>query len=149
MSDTTDYAAAFASVNDNVRQFNELAQTMCELYEKKNADYGDSFNISLDKYGIIAALTRMSDKFNRVENIILNKDDDGNPVFNNVKVQDEKVEDTLIDLANYAMMTVLWIKKNNKIKNALLDKLSVEYTPEDGTKYDCGNGVVSSASIDV
>lgn len=140
MSDTTDYAAAFAEVNDNVKQFNELAQTMCELYEKKNADYGDSFNISLDKYGIIAALTRMSDKFNRIENLILNQ---------NKKVEDEKVEDTLIDLANYAMMTVLWIKKNNKIKNALLDKLSVEYTPEDGTKYDCGNGVVSSASINV
>lgn len=140
MSDTTDYAAAFAEVNDNVKQFNELAQTMCELYEKKNADYGDSFNISLDKYGIIAALTRMSDKFNRIENLILNQ---------NKKVEDEKVEDTLIDLANYAMMTVLWIKKNNKIKNALLDKLSVEYTPEDGTKYDCGNGVVSSANIDV
>lgn len=140
MSDTTDYAAAFIEVNDNVKQFNELAQTMCELYEKKNADYGDSFNISLDKYGIIAALTRMSDKFNRIENLILNQ---------NKKVEDEKVEDTLIDLANYAMMTVLWIKKNNKIKNALLDKLSVEYTPEDGTKYDCGNGVVSSASIDV
>lgn len=130
MSNTTDYAAAFAEVNDNVKQFNELAQTMCELYEKKNADYGDSFNISLDKYGIIAALTRISDKFNRIENLILNQ---------NKKVEDEKVEDTLIDLANYAMMTVLWIKKNNKIKNALLDKLSVEYTPEDGTKYDCGN----------
>ena len=140
MSDTTDYAAAFAEVNGNVKQFNELAQSMCELYEKKNADYGDSFNISLDKYGIIAALTRISDKFNRIENLILNQ---------NKKVEDEKVEDTLIDLANYAMMTVLWIKKNNKIKNALLDKLSVEYTPEDGTKYDCGNGVVSSASIDV
>lgn len=140
MSDTTDYAAAFAEVNDNVKQFNELAQTMCELYEKKNADYGDSFNISLDKYGIIAALTRMSDKFNRIENLILNQ---------NKKVEDEKVEDTLIDLANYAMMTVLWIKKNNKIKNALLDKLSAEYTPEDGTKYDCGDGVVSSASINV
>lgn len=130
MSDTTDYAAAFAEVNGNVKQFNELAQTMCELYEKKNADYGDSFNISLDKYGIIAALTRISDKFNRIENLILNQ---------NKKVEDEKVEDTLIDLANYAMMTVLWIKKNNKIKNALLDKLSAEYTPEDGTKYDCGN----------
>lgn len=140
MSDTTDYAAAFAEVNGNVKQFNELAQTMCELYEKKNADYGDSFNISLDKYGIIAALTRISDKFNRIENLILNQ---------NKKVEDEKIEDTLIDLANYAMMTVLWIKKNNKIKNALLDKLSVEYTPEDGTKYDCGNGGVSSASIDV
>ena len=130
MSNTTDYAAAFAEVNENVKQFNELAQIMCELYEKKNADYGDSFNISLDKYGIIAALTRISDKFNRIENLTLNQ---------NKKVEDEKVEDTLIDLANYAMMTVLWIKKNNKIKNALLDKLSVEYTPEDGTKYDCGN----------
>lgn len=147
MSNTTDYAAAFTKVNDNVKQFNELAQKMCELYEKKNADYGDSFNISLNKYGIIAALTRISDKFNRVENIILNKDDDKNPVFNNVKVRDEKIEDTLIDLANYAMMTVLWM--NSKIDNALLDRLSVEYTPEDGTKYDCGNGVVSSASIEV
>lgn len=140
MSDTTDYAAAFAEVNDNVKQFNELAQIMCELYEKKNADYGDSFNISLDKYGIIAALTRMSDKFNRIENLILNQ---------NKKVEDEKVEDTLIDLANYAMMTVLWMKNNSKIDNVLMNKLSAEYTPEDGTKYDCGNGVVSSASINV
>ena len=130
MSNTTDYAAAFAEVNGNVKQFNELAQTMCELYEKKNADYGDSFNISLDKYGIIAALTRISDKFNRIENLILNQ---------NKKVEDEKVEDTLIDLASYAMMTVLWMKNNSKIDNVLMNKLSVEYTPEDGTKYDCGN----------
>lgn len=107
MSNTTDYAAAFAEVNENVSRFNELAQTMCELYEKKNADYGDSFNISLDKYGIIAALTRISDKFNRIENLILNQ---------NKKVEDEKVEDTLIDLANYAMMTVLWIKRIIKLR---------------------------------
>lgn len=110
MSNTTDYTAAFTEINENVKQFNELAQSMCELYEKKNADYGDSFNISLDKYGIIAALTRMSDKFNRVENLILNKDDNGNIVFSDIKVKDEKLEDTLIDLANYAMMTVLWMK---------------------------------------
>lgn len=126
MSNTTDYAAAFVEINDNVKQFNELAQSMCELYEKKNSDYGDSFNISLDKYGIIAALTRMSDKFNRVENIILNKDNDGNPVFNNIKVRDEKLEDTLVDLANYAMMTVLWMKNNSKINHVLMNKLSAD-----------------------
>lgn len=103
MSNTTDYAASFVEVNDNVKQFNELAQSMCELYEKKNSDYGDSFNISLDKYGIIAALTRMSDKFNRIETLILKRQTQ--------KVEDEKIEDTLIDLANYAMMTVLWMKK--------------------------------------
>lgn len=137
MSNTTDYAAAFTEINKNVKNFNELAQKMCELYEKKNADYGDSFNTSLDKYGLISALTRMSDKFNRVENLILNKDDDGNFVQNNQKVKDEKLEDTLVDLANYAMMTVLWIKNNSKIDNALMDKLSTEYTPEDGFNYEC------------
>ena len=89
--------------NQNVKRFNELAQRMCKLYENKNADYGNSFDISLDKYGLIAALTRMSDKFNRMESLIL-KDDQ--------KVKDEKLEDTMIDLANYAMMTVLWMKNN-------------------------------------
>lgn len=130
MSNTTDYAAAFTEINENVKNFNKLAQEMCELYEKKNADYGDSFNVSLSKYGLIAALTRMSDKFNRLESLILNKEQ---------KIKDEKLEDTLIDLANYAMMTVLWIKNDSKAYNMLMDKLSTEYTPEDGTKYDCGN----------
>ena len=89
--------------NQNVKRFNELAQRMCKLYENKNADYGNSFDISLDKYGLIAALTRMSDKFNRMESLILKNDR---------KVKDEKLEDTMIDLANYAMMTVLWMKNN-------------------------------------
>lgn len=92
-----------SNTTDNVKQFNELAQSMCELYEKKNSDYGDSFNISCTKYGPIAALTRMSDKFNRIETLILKRQTQ--------KVEDEKIEDTLIDLANYAMMTVLWMKK--------------------------------------
>lgn len=127
MSNTTDYAAAFTEINENVKDFNKLAQEMCELYEKKNTDYGDSFNTSLSKYGLIAALTRISDKFNRLESLILNKEQ---------KIKDEKLEDTLIDLANYAMMTVLWIKNDSKMYNALMDKLSTEYMPEDGTKYE-------------
>ena len=96
---------------------------------QKNADYGDSFNVSLDKYGLVAALTRMSDKFNRLESLILRKER---------KVEDERLEDTLIDLANYAMMTVLWMKNNSKIDDALMNKLSTEYTPEDGFDYECG-----------
>lgn len=99
--------ATFTETNDNVKQFNDLAQSMCELYEKKNADYGDSFNISCTKYGPIAALTRMSDKFNRIETLILKRQ--------NRKVEDEKIEDTLIDLANYAMMAVLWLRDNTHI----------------------------------
>lgn len=110
--------------NQNVKRFNELAQRMCKLYENKNADYGNSFDISLDKYGLIAALTRMSDKFNRMESLILKNDQ---------KVKDEKLEDTMIDLANYAMMTVLWLRNNTHIDQHLMNKLKDIYEPEDQT----------------
>ena len=122
MNNTIDYAAAFPIVDNNVVEFNKLAQKMCELYEKKNADYGDSFNISIKKYGLIAALTRMSDKFNRIESLILN---------NERKVDDEKLEDTLVDLASYAIMTILAIKLHHSEVGELLDKLAKEYTPDE------------------
>lgn len=115
------------NTNDNVVKFNELATDMCKLYENKNYDYGDSFNISCTKYGPIAALTRMSDKFNRIETLILKRQKQ--------KVEDEKLEDTLVDLANYAMMTVLWLRDNTHIDQQLMNKLKDIYEPEDQT-YD-------------
>lgn len=50
---------------------------------------------------MIAALTRISDKFNRIETLILN-DDKG--------TDDETVIDTLIDMANYCVMTSVYMK---------------------------------------
>lgn len=88
-----------------MKTFNEITQYMNDLYQKKNHDYGNSFDISLNKYGIIAALTRISDKFNRLENLILHKEN---------KVEDEKIEDTLIDLASYCIMTLKWKNENKK-----------------------------------
>lgn len=88
-----------------MKTFNDLTNEMNELYRKKNADYGNSFDISLNKYGMIAALTRMSDKFNRLETLILNK---------NQQVSDEKIEDTLMDLASYCIMTLKWMSNENK-----------------------------------
>lgn len=86
----------------NVRRMYELAEQLASTYERKNHDYGNSFSTSVTKYGIIAALTRMSDKWNRLENLILNKD---------AKVKDEAITDTLIDLAAYALMTVMEVEK--------------------------------------
>lgn len=83
----------------NVVLFKQLASSIAELYARKNADYGDSFSKSVEKYGIIAALTRMSDKWNRLENLILNKREG--------LVGDERIEDTLLDLASYCLMTVI------------------------------------------
>jgi hypothetical protein len=86
----------------NVRRFAELCIAMTQTYDRKNTDYGDSFSRSVQRYGKIAALTRMSDKWNRLENLMLSNDS---------KVKDESVTDTLIDLASYALMTVMELEK--------------------------------------
>lgn len=80
----------------NVKEFRNIALGLADLYEKKNRNYGDSFGKSLEKYGKISALTRISDKFNRLENGILSKDFDPD---------DESLEDTLLDMASYCIMT--------------------------------------------
>ena len=91
---------------DNVARMKELTAQIADTYRRKNADYGDSFGISVRKYGIIAALTRMSDKWNRLENLILTRGTNANGY-----VADESVLDTLCDMATYCLMTVMEIEK--------------------------------------
>ena len=85
---------------EQVERFEAITKEMVNLYDKKNKDYGDSFSKSLSKYGSIAALTRISDKFNRLESLILK---------GSSEVTNEKLEDTLIDLASYCVMTKMWL----------------------------------------
>ena len=82
---------------------NEIRQ----LHNRKNADYGDSFDKTLDEFGLVASATRMSDKFNRFKSLIKNP----------AQIQDEKIEDTLIDLASYAIMTIKWMRQNGVFGN--------------------------------
>ena len=85
---------------DNVQIHGKVCQELTEIYKKKNADYGNSFENSLDKHGLIAAIVRMDDKMNRVINLY--KADEQ-------LVEDESIRDTLMDLANYAIMSVMWL----------------------------------------
>ena len=84
-----------------VQKHLELCNEIHKTYKSKNEKYGDSFNDTIKKYGMISALTRMSDKFSRIENNILNNVDD-----------DEKLEDNLLDLANYCLMTVMSLDRD-------------------------------------
>lgn len=85
---------------NKTERFREIANDLADLYVNKNIDYGDSFGRSVQKYGMIAALTRMSDKFNRAENLIL---------MRSAKVQ-ESLSDTLLDLAAYCIMTAMEVE---------------------------------------
>lgn len=79
-------------------KFNKVLTEMETTYNEKNRMYGDSFGKSVEKYGMISALTRISDKFNRLEQMILN-DNDG--------TDDERLRDTLLDMASYCVMTIV------------------------------------------
>lgn len=87
----------------NEADVRKALQEMGDTFAVKNKKYGSSFEISLDKYGSIAALTRISDKFNRIENLILTNDKG---------TADESVIDTLLDMANYCVMTAVYMKNS-------------------------------------
>lgn len=87
---------------DKVKLFQDTTKLMEITYKAKNDDYGNSFSESIKKYGNIAAIVRMEDKFNRLNNLLLKG--------GSTKVKDESAMDTLLDLANYAIMLYMELK---------------------------------------
>lgn len=91
---------------DKIEKHKELLDFLHNLYITKNHDYGDSVHDTYEKYGLTSFLVRMEDKLNRVRT--LNKNID------NIQVPTEKIEDTLLDLANYAILAVLELKEEEE-----------------------------------
>ena len=90
--------------NTSAHQFKDIVKGMIETYVRKNHDYGNSFDKSLDKFGLVASVVRIGDKMNRIESLVQKK----------AMVQDESIRDTLLDMANYAIMTVMWMDNQKK-----------------------------------
>ena len=76
-----------------------ICAELSALYERKNRDYGDSFHQSFVEEGYAMARIRLTDKLNRFKTLSRNPEHQA--------VGDESIRDTLIDLANYAIMTVM------------------------------------------
>ena len=93
---------------NNVEQFKKIATELGELYEKKNTAYNNSFGDTYQKLGIISAVTRISDKYNRLCNLATNPDIDN---------LGESLEDTLRDMASYCIMTVMELKNERNLVN--------------------------------
>lgn len=83
---------------NKVEKHKQICDELNSLYAKKNHDYGDSFHISFNEEGMAMPRIRLGDKFNRFKTLSRNSKQE---------VTDESIRDTLIDLANYAIMTIL------------------------------------------
>lgn len=78
-----------------VQIFENLVKKAADTYKAKNADYGDSFVKVRQKYPN-SILIRLNDKLSRLETLMDKSKD--------AQVKDESIDDTLLDLANYALM---------------------------------------------
>lgn len=89
---------------NEIELFKEITNKMLEIYKAKNTDYGSSVSDTYRDFGLVSFLVRMQDKMNRLKT--LNK--------NEAKVLDEKIEDTLLDLANYSILALIELKKEDE-----------------------------------
>ena len=97
-----DVLKAMNIVTDD-NSFRAIVNRMADLYEKKNNDYGNAFDESLDEEGIVAARVRIGDKFRRFKALTSNKKQ---------LIKDESIDDTLLDMACYCVMTYMWRHKD-------------------------------------
>lgn len=72
------------------------------VFCRKNHDYGNSFEKSLDTFGLVAGIVRMNDKFERLFSL--------NDPSKDAQIASESLVDTLEDLSNYAAMAACWLK---------------------------------------
>lgn len=89
-------------VTDNITIHAAICDELKDLYLRKNTDYGDSFHKTFIEEGMAMSRIRLSDKLERFKR--LTKSGEQN-------VKDESVRDTLIDLANYAIMTIVEMER--------------------------------------
>ncbi|ENK0837108.1 DUF1599 domain-containing protein [Clostridium botulinum] len=82
---------------DKASKHKAICEELNKIYKDKNHDYGDSFGETYKKLGIISAVTRLTDKINRLQSLVTKEQ----------QVKDESIKDTLMDLANYAIMTLI------------------------------------------
>ena len=85
-----------------IERHKAICEELNELYIRKNHDYGDAFHLSYLEEGMAMPRIRLGDKLNRFKT--LSKNDHA--------LVGESLRDTLIDLANYAIMTVLEMEES-------------------------------------
>ena len=106
------------NLNNNTVHHELICEYLTNLYARKNADYGDSFHLTFLEEGWAMPRIRLSDKLNRFK--MLSRSGDS-------LVKDESLRDTLIDLANYAIMSVMELDR--------LTKEAAEEKPSDASDY--------------
>lgn len=91
-------------------EFVKLTRQMLETFKKKNADYGDSTTQTFKEFGLTSYAIRLNDKLNRIKSFCKKGE---------LEVKDERIIDTLMDMASYCLLAVMDVK-NQKENNEVI-----------------------------
>lgn len=84
--------------------FRDITNGMYDTFKAKNHDYGNSFAELFKECGMTYAYGHMAEKLKRVKSLMSDE----------AKVKDESMRDSLLDLANYAILTIMELDKKKK-----------------------------------
>lgn len=93
-----------ANEKTDADRFKEITDKMCYIYKQKNSDYGNSFSKLFKKCGMTYAYGHLAEKIERIDSLSNNE----------AKVQGESMIDSLYDLANYYILTIMEIEKRKE-----------------------------------
>lgn len=102
------------NIDTRAKRLEEIMNKNLELYKKKNADYGNSFAEVYKELGFESGLVQILHKVNRIKGIYSK---------GKAEVENESLKDSLVDLANYALMTVVEMELEDKRDSGLIEKI--------------------------
>lgn len=110
---------------------------MAEVYASKNACYGDSFGRTHCEFGAVAAITRLSDKLNRLKSLLIGE----------VQPHFESVKDTCSDMAAYALMLRMEIEED-EFREMAYAELTHKSAKRERPRR-CTNGIAAAEESEV
>ena len=84
-------------MSEKTVQHKDIYESILNEYISKNMDYGNSFNKIYNEFGLESTAIRLSDKINRLVSLCQQEQ----------RVEDESIDDTLRDIINYSIMTLM------------------------------------------
>lgn len=88
----------------DAKAFRDITNKMYDTFKQKNTDYGNSFHKIFKECGMTYAYGHMAEKLERINSLRKNE----------AKVKGESMKDSLYDLANYAILTIMELEKTEK-----------------------------------
>lgn len=98
---------------DDSEEYKKVLEKMSELRARKNSDYDAGFYGAYDEYGFLGVAFDLGRKYSRIKTFSKTLD---------LKVSDETIEDTLMDLALLSINALLWFRLHAKRRPSPNDK---------------------------